>query len=85
MTVVAEYDAKKDSRGRVTLKETAYEHYHVVAYEDGRLELFPRMLVDPTISRATLADIDLAMQHLREGRTGSVMDPAAMLPALNGE
>lgn len=82
MRVIAEADVKKDGRNRVTLPVAEFEHYHVVAYEDGHLELYPRVLTDPLISQTTLRMIDAAMANLETGNTGSPVDPDALLKAL---
>ena len=55
MDVLAEMDVKKDARNRITLPATAgFEHYHVKAFEDGHIELYPRVLADPLISMRPL-------------------------------
>lgn len=47
MATVREYDARLDSRKRLTIREAAYEHYHVKELDDGTLVLEPRVLVAP--------------------------------------
>ena len=42
---IKEYDAKIDTKRRVTLRGACYDHCHVGEYEDGRIELEPRELV----------------------------------------
>jgi hypothetical protein len=83
MTVVAEMDVKKESRNRITLPAVAeFDHYHVVVFDDGHIELYPRVLVDPTISLRTLQMMDNAMDNLSQGVVGPVADPDALLAAL---
>jgi len=50
-----QYDAKLDSRNRITIRDAAYEHYHVREFEDGTVVLEPRVLVSPNaLTRKTL-------------------------------
>lgn len=72
--ITNEYDAKTDSRGRVTLRGAGYDHYHVREYEDGTIELSPRKLVDPRISRRTLEMMDRAMERVEQGEVGGEFD-----------
>lgn len=76
---VAEYDAKRDERGRLTLKGASHEYYHVTVYEDERIELLPRTLVDPRISRRTLDMIDQAMDANDRGEKTESVDPSVLL------
>ena len=46
-SAVGSYDAKIDSKKRITLRNAAYEYYHVEMFEDGRIILEPRELVAP--------------------------------------
>ncbi len=82
MRVIAETDVKKDARNRVTLPAADFEHYHVVAYEDGHFELYPRVLTDPLISEMTLRMIDTSIANLEAGNTSDPVDPDALLKAL---
>lgn len=72
--VTKEYDAKTDSRGRVTLRGAEFDHYHVREYEDGTIELAPRELVDPRISERTLRMMDRAVERVEEGEVGEEFD-----------
>lgn len=76
--VSREYDAKTDSRGRVTLRGAEYDHYHVREYEDGTIELSPRQLVDPRISRRTLHMMDRALKRVEAGTVGEEFDLAGL-------
>ena len=44
---IREYDAKVDSKKRLTLRESPFEYYHVEHYTDGRIMLQPRHLLEP--------------------------------------
>jgi hypothetical protein len=83
MTLIAETDVKKDARNRITLPPTAqFEHYHVMEFNDGHIELYPRVLVDPLISRRTLDMMDKSMDNFRKGIAGDPLDLDAMQAAL---
>lgn len=47
-TLLKEYDAKLDSKNRITLRDIKYDYYHVSNYEDGSIMLSPRQLISPT-------------------------------------
>ncbi len=83
MTVIAEMDVKKDSRNRITLPADAgFDHYHIKSFDDGHLELYPRVLADPLVSMRTLEMMDTAMASFVQGSVGEVVDPDALLAAL---
>lgn len=70
-----EYDAKVDSKKRLTLRETPYEYYHVEHYPDGRILLQPRQLVEPfRVSENTLNMMDQSMENLKNGVSGAAVD-----------
>lgn len=70
-----EYDAKVDSKRRLTLRETPYEYYHVEHYSDGRILLQPRQLVEPfRVSENTLDMMDQSMENLKDGIAGVAVD-----------
>ena len=57
MAGAREYDAKLDSRNRITIRDAEYEHYHVREFEDGTVVLEPRVLVSPNpLTTKTLQD-----------------------------
>ena len=74
-TLAKEYDTKVDSKRRVTLRETSYQFYHVREFESGKIELSPRVLVDPfTISKNTLAGMDKAIENIKKGKRSKPID-----------
>ena len=77
--VVKEFDVKGDPRKRFTIPGASFEHYRAMLFSDGHIELYPRILADPTISLATLERMDEVMEKLAQGRVGQPMDAAAML------
>ena len=74
-TMIQEYDAKLDSRKRITIRNTEYEYYHVKEFEDGIIELEPRELTAPfQISRNTLRMIDSSIENLEKGIVSEEID-----------
>lgn len=74
-TAINEYDAKIDSKKRLTLRESHYEYYHVEHFSDGRIVLHPRELVEPfRVSGNTLEMMDKSMRNLDEGKAGKAVD-----------
>ena len=66
--ILKTYDAKLDSKKRITIRNPKYEYYHVVEQENGVVVLEPRKLVDPlTISQKTLESMDESMDNLEKG------------------
>lgn len=69
MPPTKEYDAKLDSRNRITIRDAAYDHYHVREFEDGTVVLEPRVLVSPNVLTArTLRDAE-AGRNVRQFET----------------
>ena len=70
-----EYDAKIDSKKRLTLRESLFEYYHVEHYSDGSIKLMPRELVEPfRVSENTLNMMDSSMENLKAGKSGKAID-----------
>ena len=66
--VLKTYDARLDSKKRITIRNPKYEYYHVVEKENGVVVLEPRELVDPfTVSKKTLEDMDKSMENVNKG------------------
>jgi len=72
MAAVREYDARVDTKKRVTLIGTQYKHYHVREYADGRIEMLPQELVK--VSAQTVEMMDRAMENLNKGIEGKPLD-----------
>ena len=72
---IKEYDAKTDSKRRITLRETAFEYYHVEHFSDGRILLQPRELVAPfQVSVNTLSMMDHSMENFESGDVSPAVD-----------
>ena len=85
MEVIAEMELKKDARNRVTLPADEYERYYAKKFDDGHIELYPRIVVDPTISRRALAMMDRSMANFAQGSVGEPVDADALLAALGDD
>lgn len=69
------YDTKIDMKKRITLRNSKYEYYHVQEFEDGRILLEPRELVEPfELSRETLSMMDSAVDNLKKGVVSEPVD-----------
>ena len=73
--VIKEYDAKIDTKKRITLRGSSYEYYHVIEFPNGKIELEPRVLVEPfEISEDTLRMVDASMSNLKKGKASEPID-----------
>lgn len=71
---IREYDAKLDSKKRITLRSVLFEYYHVLEYDDGRILLEPRELSEPfQVSANTLAMMDESIQNLKAGKVSDAV------------
>ena len=60
-TIIREYDAKLDSKRRLTIRNTNFDYYHVQEMNDGTIILESRELTAPfQISVKTLAMMDIS-------------------------
>ena len=74
-TVLKSYDAKIDSKKRITLRNASYEYFHVEEYNDGRILLEPRELTKPLqISVNTLKMMDSSMENFNKGLVSEPID-----------
>lgn len=69
------YDAKIDSKKRITLRGARAEYYHVEEKKDGTIVLSPRVLVHPEeISDRTMETIQQSVSNLKKGKASSPID-----------
>jgi len=72
---IREYDAKLDSKKRVTIRGAKSKFYHVTEKKDGTIELSPRELVHPDkISEKTLQMVDKAVKKFKKGEVSEPID-----------
>ena len=75
MEAVREYDAKLDSKRRLTLRGSPFDYYHVAEMKNGTIVLEPRELTEPfQISANTLAMIDRSVANMKQGIVGESVD-----------
>ena len=68
-TATLTYDAKMDSKKRVTLRGAKYEYYNVQEMDDGSVLLSPRVLVSPfEVSENTLKTMDQSIKNIKAGK-----------------
>lgn len=73
--VVKQYDAKLDSKNRLTIRESQFEHYSVNVMDNGEIVLQPRILLDPNeINPSTLKTIEKSMANLKKGVVGNAFN-----------
>lgn len=73
--VLQNYDAKIDSRKRVTLRNAKYEYYNVQELKDGRIIMEPRVLTPPfEVSENTLAMMDSSVRNMKNGKVSKPVD-----------
>ena len=72
---IREYDAKIDSRKRLTLRSTSFEYYHVQEMANGTIILEPRELTAPfRVSVNTLAMMDASIGNLNSGKVSPAIN-----------
>ena len=74
-TAIREYDAKLDTKRRLTLRNTNFDYYHVQEMNDGTIILEPRELTVPfQISANTLSMMDKAVENMKAGKVSAPID-----------
>ena len=74
-TAIKEYDAKLDTKRRVTLRSVPFDYYHVIEYDDGRIVMEPRELTAPfQISANTLRMVDASVQNMKSEKVSDAID-----------
>ena len=72
---VREYDAKLDSKKRITIREANYDYYHVSVLPDQRIVLEPRVLTAPfSVSANTLNMMDQSVENMKKGEVSPAID-----------
>lgn len=66
--IIRQYDAKLDSKRRLTIRDSKFNFYHIKEFNDGTLVLKPRVLVDPSeLSKRTLRMMDKSIENYKKG------------------
>ena len=72
---IRSYNAKVDSKKRITLRNTVYEYFHIEEYENGKIVLEPRELAKPfQISKNSLSMMDSSVQNLKAGNVSAPLN-----------
>ena len=72
---VKEYDARIDSKKRITLRNASFEYYHVQEMSDGVIILEPRELTVPfQVSSNTLSMMDESIENLKKGKVSAPIE-----------
>ena len=67
-SLLRSYDAKLDSKKRITIRGAKFDYYNVQEMDDGSIILSPRVLVSPfSISENTLSMMDQSTANLKKG------------------
>ena len=75
---VKSYDAKVDSKKRITLRNANYDYFHIEEFSGGRIVLEPRILVKPfEVSENTLKMMDSSVENLKSGNVSEAIDLSA--------
>lgn len=70
-----EYDARLDSKKRITIRGAKTNFYHVTEKSDGTVELSPRVLAHPDeISSKTLSTLEKSVDNLKKGKASDAID-----------
>ena len=74
-SVIREYDAKLDSKKRLTLREAGYDYYRVYVLPDQRIVLEPRVLTTPfEVSANTLKMMDSSFDNMKKGKVSPALN-----------
>ena len=70
-----EYDAKLDSKNRITLRNAIFDYFHVFEMQDGIIILEPRELVKPfSVSANTLNMMDESVANFINKKVSKKLD-----------
>lgn len=70
-----EYTATLDSKKRLTIRGAKHEYYAVTVYKTGKVELKPRILIDPNIiPKSTLKIIDESASNFKKGKVSKSLN-----------
>ena len=73
--LINEFDAKVDSKKRITLRDSVFEYFHIKQYKDGTMVLEPRVLVEPNaLSKKTLKMMDKSIDNFKKSKVSKAID-----------
>ena len=77
--ILKTYHTRLDGKKRVVIRNPQYTYYEVREFNDGHIELLPRILVSPeehdaVLSQRTLQMLDTAAQNLAHGVVSAPID-----------
>lgn len=70
VAIVRDYNAKLDTKRRVTIRNARSEFYHVTEYEDGTVKMEPLVLASPDM----LKQIDASVKRHKPGNKGTKLN-----------
>lgn len=88
--ILKTYHTRLDGKKRVVIRNPQYTYYEVREFNDGRIELLPRILVSPeehdaVLSQRTLQMLDTAAQNLADGIVSAPIETAELLSLLDDD
>jgi DNA-binding transcriptional regulator/RsmH inhibitor MraZ len=74
-TVLKEYTAKLDSKRRLTIRGSKFDHYKVLVHKNGQIVLKPQLVVDvEAMPSKTLKMIEQSMENFKNGKVYGPID-----------
>jgi hypothetical protein len=88
--IVKIYHTRLDGKKRVVIRNPQYTYYEVREFNDGHIELLPRILVSPeehdaVFSQRTVQMLDSAAQNLANGIVSAPINTAELLSLLDDD
>jgi len=74
--LLKEYDVKLDEKKRCVIRGvSSFNRYHIKVYDNGKIEMFPRVLAAPEeLSENTLRTLYGSIKNLKKGKAGTKVD-----------
>jgi hypothetical protein len=74
-TMTLSYEAKLDSKKRVTLRNAIIKNFRVIEYDNGEIILKPQILIDlEDITEVNLKRIETAVHNMKKGIVSEPID-----------
>jgi hypothetical protein len=69
MDIIKEYSTKLDSKKRLTIRGSNYNHFHVYVFNNGKILLNPQVVIEnDTISSKTLKMMEKSIENFKKGK-----------------